>query len=1129
MQCTRGCCTHLHFRCFDSILRRPQGRQCPYVGCGGELQVIRRWEDGHSGPDRKIFERPQDPNPEPTPPAQVTAVQAEPALAVRGGAPLAGAATASTTPAPRASGKTCAGAEAVPGIHKSSCPASPTAGNAPTAMAPQSPRQEAFKVLDPHVNEEAEDKDVLQHPTADTSIVASAAAMASSALGMPSAATTAVEEQSAAPTDTAGRRMWTLAPREVPPPATPTVAAALAGAGCAVERMTSTATYPPPVAASSSAAAAGPAPLRGSPRPGPSDSGFTALFTTRDDAWQVPASLWPLTPKGHWAPWPLGGPQEQASAAAVASIEAPDVAAVLVTHTPATKAPPSCSSTADDDDAAPAPTKPLTSSSPCGDSSDGGNNSSRAEAPPPPLPPAEGWKISMCGTSASSAPSAGDASAVGATASKETPRATSVVRPEQSTLRAGAPIFVPSSQSQGGMLVPSSGTVKAPALVLTPPAAPELVLPHHPATRKPLIGKKRAHGTPGDVVARARSSAHRQNGEAPRPAATSPSQPPTTAIVAPAPAPQAVLLREAAVALAPPVGTMGIPKSGESAVAATTSAARAATVARAATAARAQALAAETVVKTEVKVAAAEALRAEALAQVDANIVADKPMAAAAEMRDDRPSPSHSCVSPVLVQTVEAVATSSHQAPASWQEPAPRRPAVPEDASTTMEGASAAAAPTVVAPPPSRQVPPLGSSLDVPTRAHAAQLMDPDLHAEFVCRICLELCEPTETSLLPCSHIFCRDCLHSYLEWLTGRPQYDCPVCRKPFTREQAGISGSSASTAISQWVSRLRVRCVFAAPADLCDDDPLPEGHTARVLGLRCGWVGTVSAYTEHLREGCQVAARLQELRCRQQAEPSAMAQTTTKTYALTTSPPPPPPPPATTLTAASSRRSVARGIAEATRHPAAGISGAATQAPPPPPPRRSPARGADVSSSSSTHVADTERRSGAAARDAAAARGAVGGDADIAAGSGIRAAADAARSGFVAGGSGDWCTGEFAVLALWRSAERWGAEAALSVRAGDHIYISEVDAQGWARGTLQNGQSGWLPFAICERRIFTAAVPIDGDEAAGYCRIGLHDHLVVYHREGEDWIYGARLPRAGVDGARGWFSAHAVAAASR
>lgn len=169
-------------------------------------------------------------------------------------------------------------------------------------------------------------------------------------------------------------------------------------------------------------------------------------------------------------------------------------------------------------------------------------------------------------------------------------------------------------------------------------------------------------------------------------------------------------------------------------------------------------------------------------------------------------------------------------------------------------------------------------------------------------------------------------------------------------------------------------------------------------------------------------------------------------------------------------------------------------------------------------------EVHSGATVRDAAAARCE---DADVSLGSATRAATDAALSGFLAGGSGDCRTGEFAVLEQWHSSERWGAEVALSVHAGDYVYISEVDVQGWARGTLHDGQSGWLPFSACKRRIFPATVPVNGG-AAGYCDIGLDDHLVVYHREDNDWIYGARLPRAGVDGARGWFPACAVATAS-
>ncbi|CAK0795291.1 unnamed protein product, partial [Prorocentrum cordatum] len=127
--------------------------------------------------------------------------------------------------------------------------------------------------------------------------------------------------------------------------------------------------------------------------------------------------------------------------------------------------------------------------------------------------------------------------------------------------------------------------------------------------------------------------------------------------------------------------------------------------------------------------------------------------------------------------------------------------------------AATPSSPSAEAPALPRRPPPEGSSCEVPDRVHAAQLLDQDLHAEFICRICTDLCQPGDFGLLPCSHIFCRSCLRSYLDWWKRKPQVDCPACRSPFSHAEVGLDETPPEPLV-QWLANVAVRCVFA-PAD--------------------------------------------------------------------------------------------------------------------------------------------------------------------------------------------------------------------------------------------------------------------------------------------------------------------------
>lgn len=151
-------------------------------------------------------------------------------------------------------------------------------------------------------------------------------------------------------------------------------------------------------------------------------------------------------------------------------------------------------------------------------------------------------------------------------------------------------------------------------------------------------------------------------------------------------------------------------------------------------------------------------------------------------------------------------------------------------------------------------------SLEVLTRVQSGQLLNQELHSEFICKICLGLCECA--TLLPCSHLFCSSCIQEVADSASAkRRDAHCPACRTPFTPAQ--LASEQASTAwLNRWIDRIQVCCAFAHPDDLPDksDDPLTTPHAARdpELGLYCSWTGTVGAYAEHCEKSCPVARLL-------------------------------------------------------------------------------------------------------------------------------------------------------------------------------------------------------------------------------------------------------------------------------
>jgi len=107
---------------------------------------------------------------------------------------------------------------------------------------------------------------------------------------------------------------------------------------------------------------------------------------------------------------------------------------------------------------------------------------------------------------------------------------------------------------------------------------------------------------------------------------------------------------------------------------------------------------------------------------------------------------------------------------------------------------------------------------------------------------------------------------------------------------------------------------------------------------------------------------------------------------------------------------------------------------------------------------------------------------------------------------------TGDFMVLAPWRSAKRWGDEESLAVEKGGVVYVSRVDEQGWALGTCRRTQNkGWLPSDFLCRCIYTANGSFS-NSIGGYSVIAKGELVSVFHRDG-CWIYGAALASSHVE----------------
>lgn len=380
-------------------------------------------------------------------------------------------------------------------------------------------------------------------------------------------------------------------------------------------------------------------------------------------------------------------------------------------------------------------------------------------------------------------------------------------------------------------------------------------------------------------------------------------------------------------------------------------------------------------------------------------------------------------------------------------------------------------------------------SLKVPCRIRSGQLTEPDLHSEFICPICLDLCE--DVALLPCSHVFCRECVSTFLDSKNAKQQVGCPTCRAPFTKEEAALD-RPADSWLSRWIRGIKVCCAFCSPDDLPnpDDDPLPPGHRARQLGLSCGWTGTVSAYAEHIAPGgsCEVARELR----RWQREEAAVEKSQYETPAKE---------PETPAKEPASQPAVYTGCAmqPADMKPSRGqprLEGAAAS------PQTPPA--AAIASCATTASAATPPSR--PARDDAAASAPASAPASAGAGPDI---------------------GDFVVTSAWRF------DDAFSVEAGDIVYVSELEPRGWVYAQeLLSGRSGWMPRSHCQRHTWRAVGPFSPSLAASgsMALLALEpgDLVWVLDRQTSGWVYGEKrlfdwgsgdaAPRSG------WFPSWAI-----
>ena len=93
------------------------------------------------------------------------------------------------------------------------------------------------------------------------------------------------------------------------------------------------------------------------------------------------------------------------------------------------------------------------------------------------------------------------------------------------------------------------------------------------------------------------------------------------------------------------------------------------------------------------------------------------------------------------------------------------------------------------------------------------------MQEEFTCVICQELFIRTFT--LQCSHSFCEWCIK---EWMKGKRQQDCPICRKKIT--SGPVYSLALDNAISKIVEKLE-------PEERKQREEVKESHRKALLGL--------------------------------------------------------------------------------------------------------------------------------------------------------------------------------------------------------------------------------------------------------------------------------------------------------
>ena len=93
------------------------------------------------------------------------------------------------------------------------------------------------------------------------------------------------------------------------------------------------------------------------------------------------------------------------------------------------------------------------------------------------------------------------------------------------------------------------------------------------------------------------------------------------------------------------------------------------------------------------------------------------------------------------------------------------------------------------------------------------------MQEEFTCVICQELFIRTFT--LPCSHSFCELCIK---EWMKGKRQQDCPVCRKKITSDP--VHSLALDNAISKLEEKLE-------PEERKQREEVKESHHKALLKL--------------------------------------------------------------------------------------------------------------------------------------------------------------------------------------------------------------------------------------------------------------------------------------------------------